>query len=69
MKYVYSFTHGRLLERDLEDDHQCDHSLEYLKTICNEPLLYDPFLQMVDKGGVASRMIAHLKENHPELLL
>ena len=39
MKYTYSFTHGRLLERDLEDDHQCDHSLEYLKTICNEPFI------------------------------
>jgi hypothetical protein len=66
MKYVYSFTHGRLLERDLENDRQCDHSLEYLKTICNEPFIEEnpktvPF--------VASRMITYLKENHPELLL
>ena len=63
MKYVYSFTYDRLLEQDLENDHQCDHSLEYLKTICNEPIIED------NPQFVVSRMIAHLKENHPELLL
>jgi hypothetical protein len=63
MKYVYSFTHDRLLERDLENDHQCDHSLEYLKTICNEPIIED------NPQFVVSRMIAHLKENYSELLL
>ena len=63
MKYVYSFTQDRLLERDLENDHQCDHSLLYLKTICNEPIIED------NPQFVVSRMIAHLKENYPELLL
>ena len=63
MKYTYSFTHGRLLERDLEDDHQCDHSLEYLKMVCNEPIIED------NPQFVVSRMIVHLKKNHQELLI
>jgi hypothetical protein len=65
MNYSYSFLNGRLIEKEITPTiiHQCDHSLEYLKTIQKEPILKE------NPQFVVSRMIKHLEKNYPELLL
>ena len=65
MNYSYSFLNGRLIEKEITSKiiHQCDHSLEYLKIVWNEPIIKE------NPQFVVSRMIKHLEKNYPELLL
>ncbi len=67
MNYHYSFVHGRLLEKDLENDNHCDHSLKFLRNVYHNSMMKE-FLKE-EPNFTAHRMIFWLQENYPEVLL
>ena len=68
MKYSYSFVSGRLLEKDLENDNHCDHSLKFLRNVYHNSMM-KKFLKKEPNFITAHRMIFWLQENYPEELL